>query len=126
MQGLSYARWAGQALGLVLMLMGLLALMREGGGFEHFKGLYFVAYGVFLVFPYQYLRGRTWTWGFRLLCLLSALFVFVMIAHIMFAYMAAADRGERLGVPGLEGTLIFVSLLQVPVVLFQRRPDLID
>ena len=35
-------------------------------------------------------------------------------------------RGERLGVPGFEGTLIFLALLQVPVVLFQRKPDMLD
>jgi hypothetical protein len=49
-----------------------------------------------------------------------------MIASVMFGYMAAAERGERLGVPGFEGTLIFFALMQVPTVLFQRRPDLID
>jgi hypothetical protein len=49
-----------------------------------------------------------------------------MIAVVMFAYMAAADQGERLGVPGFEGTLIFLSLMQVPVVLFQRKPELLD
>ena len=45
---------------------------------------------------------------------------------LLFNYMAAADQGERLGVPGFEGTLIFLALLQVPAVLFQRKPDLID
>jgi hypothetical protein len=49
-----------------------------------------------------------------------------MIASVMFGYMAAADQGERLGVPGFEGTLIFVALMQVPAILFQRRPDLLD
>jgi len=49
-----------------------------------------------------------------------------MVVSVMFNYMAAADQGERLGVPGFEGTLIFLSLLQVPAVLFQRKPDLID
>ena len=49
-----------------------------------------------------------------------------MVAVVIFDYIAAADRGERLGVPGLEGTLIFLALLQVPVVLFQHKPDLLD
>ena len=30
-----------------------------------------------------------------------------MVAVVIFAYMAAAERGERLGVPGFEGSLIF-------------------
>ncbi|MGK0309380.1 MAG: hypothetical protein ACJAYS_000196 [Lentimonas sp.] len=53
-------------------------------------------------------------------------FVFLMIVSVIFDYMAAEANGERLGVPGFEGTLIFLALLQVPAVLFQRRPDLLD
>ena len=49
-----------------------------------------------------------------------------MIISVMFDYMASAERGERLGVPGLEGTLIFLSLLQPPVILFRQNPDLLD
>ena len=64
--------------------------------------------------------------GFGLLVGLSALFVFVMVVVVIFAYMASDARGERLGVPGFEGTLIFLALLQVPVVLFQRKPDMLD
>ena len=67
-----------------------------------------------------------WKLVYGLLVFCSIAFVFVMVASVMFSYMDAAARGERLGVPGLEGTLIFLALMQVPAVLFQRRPDLID
>ena len=49
-----------------------------------------------------------------------------MIISVIFNYIEVAARGERLGVPGFEGTLIFLALLQVPAVLFQYRPDLLD
>ena len=49
-----------------------------------------------------------------------------MVVVVIFAYMASDARGERLGVPGFEGTLIFLALLQVPIVLFQRKPDMLD
>ena len=49
-----------------------------------------------------------------------------MVVAVMFAYMEHAERGEKLGVPGLEGSLIFIALLQPPLVLFQRKPDLLD
>ena len=107
-------------------LLGCLRSVVALKGFDAFKAGYFVAYGLALVVPYARLEAKQWKLGFTSLAVLSALFVFLMVVHVMFAYMAAADRGEKLGVPGLEGTLIFVGLMQVPVVLFQRKPDLLD
>ena len=57
---------------------------------------------------------------------LSIGFVFLMIVVVMFSYIASAERGERLGVPGFEGTLIFLCLLQAPTILFRKNPDLLD
>jgi hypothetical protein len=51
--------------------------------------------------------------------------VFVLIVSVIFDYMAAAERDERLGVPGVEGTIIFLGLMQVPVQRFLRNPDLL-
>ena len=128
LRGLSCARWAGHVLALVLIVFGLVGLTASEpvGGFDLFKCIYFILYGVVLSLPFAKMVDARWKPCYILLVALSALFVFVMVVAVMFAYMAAADRGERLGVPGLEGTLIFLALLQVPVVLFQRKPDLLD
>ena len=124
--GLRYGRIAGHVLALLLLILGLSALFKGVGVFETFKGIYFIAYGVVLSLPFARLSDKSWRWGFGLLVGLSALFVFVMVVAVIFAYMASDARGERLGVPGFEGTLIFLALLQVPVVLFQRKPDMLD
>jgi len=124
--GLRYGRIAGHGLTLLLLTLGLSALVKGSGVFESFKGVYFIAYGIVLSLPFGRLSDRSWRWGFGLLSGLSALFVFVMVVVVIFAYMASDARGERLGVPGFEGTLIFLALLQVPVVLFQRKPDMLD
>ena len=124
--GLRYGRIAGHVLALLLLILGLSALFKEVGVFETFKGIYFIAYGIVLSLPFARLSDKSWRWGFGLLVGLSALFVFVMVVVVIFAYMASDARGERLGVPGFEGTLIFLALLQVPVVLFQRKPDMLD
>ena len=123
--GLRYGRIAGQVLALLLLILGLSALFKGTGVFETFKGVYFIAYGIVLSLPFARLSDKSWRWGFGLLVGLSALFVFVMVVVVIFAYMASDARGERLGVPGFEGTLIFLALLQVPVVLFQRKPDML-
>ena len=124
--GLRYGRIAGHVLALLLLFLGLSALFNGAGFFEAFKGVYFIAYGIVLSLPYTRLSDKSWRWCFVLLVGLSALFVFVMVVVVIFAYMASDARGERLGVPGFEGSLIFLALLQVPVVLFQRKPDMLD
>ena len=125
-RGLRYARIAGYVLALLLLILGLSALFKGAGAFEIFKGVYFIAYGIVISLPFARLTDKFWRLGFGLLVGLSALFVFVMVVVVIFAYMASDARGERLGVPGFEGTLIFLALLQVPVVLFQRKPDMLD
>ena len=124
--GLRYARIAGYVLALLLLILGLSALFKGAGAFEIFKGVYFIVYGIVISLPFARLTDKFWRLGFGLLVGLSALFVFVMVVVVIFAYMASDARGERLGVPGFEGTLIFLALLQVPVVLFQRKPDMLD
>lgn len=125
--GVRYARWGGHFLGIILIGLGILTLLNDvRAGFDLFQSVFFIVYGIYLNFPFLRLRPFAWKCAYIGLVVLSVAFVFVMIATVMFAYMAAAERGERLGVPGFEGTLIFLALMQVPAVLFQRKPDLLD
>ncbi len=124
--GLRYGRIAGRAVGVLLLAIGVVELLEGAMGFGRFQAAFCIAYGALLNLPFQRFRDRVWKAAFGGLILFSVAFVFIMIASVMFDYMAAAERGQRLGVPGFEGTLIFLSLLQVPVVLFLRRPDLLD
>ncbi len=125
--GVRYARWAGHALGLFLIGFGLRHVIAGAEStFISFQAMYCIVYGLVLNIPYTRISETSWKYAYGMLILLSVLFVFLMIAGVMFAYMAAAERGERLGVPGFEGSLIFLALMQVPAVLFQRKPDLLD
>ncbi len=125
--GLKYGRVAGRSLGVALICMGLWSLLeRPDGIFPVFKAAYFIFYGSLLNLPFRRFSPRQWKWFYGLLVVSSIAFVFLMVIAVIFNYIAADTRGERLGVPGFEGTLIFLALLQVPLVLFQRRPDLLD
>lgn len=126
-KGVDYARRAGQLLGFCLIGLGGIAVIRGlEGPFESFRSGYFLLYGMLLNLPFTRFSVVRWQWAYALLILSSIAFVFVMVVSVMFDYMAAAERGERLGVPGLQGSLIFLALLQLPAVLFQRKPDLMD
>lgn len=127
-KSLRYGRLAGRIMGVLLLGWGLRVLLsvQSATTFDCIQSLYFVVFGILVQLPYSTLRDRAWKISFATLCLLSAGFVFVMVVSVMFSYMEYAERGEKLGVPGLEGTLVFLALLQPPVVLFQRKPDLLD
>ena len=125
--GVRYARLAGRLLGLLLICMGILSLTGNAeDSFAFFKAIYLIAYGSLLNLPFKRITEQPWKWSFGLLVVSSIAFVFLMVVSVIFDYMATDARGERLGVPGFEGTLIFFALLQVPAVLFQRNPDLLD
>lgn len=127
-RGLFYGRVAGQTFGIFLLLWAfkLFVLETNIGTFDTIKASYFLIYGCILNLPFKKLPTHLWKISFAALSILSAGFVFVMVVSVMFAYMEMAEIGERLGVPGFEGTLVFLSLLQPPVVLFQNKPDLLD
>tara|TARA_B100001778_G_scaffold322740_1_gene315360 strand:+ start:720 stop:1133 length:414 start_codon:yes stop_codon:yes gene_type:complete len=127
--GLKFARWGGYLLSLLLLILVLGAIKELTEAFTLLnlvKIIYFLTLSTWINLPYEKLKAATFKFCFAFLCLLSVGFVFLMVVVVMFAYMEAAERGERLGVPGFEGTLIFLALLQVPTQLFRRNPDLLD
>lgn len=125
--GVGYGRIAGRLLGIGLICMGIYLLaIYPDGTFQTFKSIYLIAYGVLLNLPFVCIEEKRWKWFYGFLVLSSIGFVFLMVVSVIFDYIAADARGERLGVPGFEGTLIFIALLQVPLVLFERSPDLLD
>ena len=128
-RGLNYARWGGYLFSLLLLIFAvneLRSITADSSTFTYFKLFYYGLLALWVQLPYKKLSGRAWHIGYGALVLLSIGFVFLMIVVVMFSYIAAAERGERLGVPGFEGTLIFLCLLQAPTILFRKHPDLLD
>ncbi len=129
-QGLRYARWFGILVGLVLACYGpwTVAEASTAAGPAHvLRAACYTTFGIWIIIPwFRAPSGRAFAWGFGLLCAWAVIFVFLMIVSVIFDYMAAAETGGKPGVPGFEGTLIFLSLMQLPVQLFLRKPDLID
>lgn len=128
-RGLNYARWGGYLFSSLLIILAInefRTLSAESSGFTYFKILYYSLLALWVQLPYPKLSASAWKICYGALILLSIGFVFLMIVVVMFSYMAAAERGERLGVPGFEGTLIFLCLLQAPTILFRKNPDLLD
>ena len=128
-KGLKYSKFGGHLLKILLVLIIINLIFTEDINnqlFKWFKIIYFISIIIILQFPFQKLEDNAFKIFFVILCILSIGFVFLMVVDVMFAYIAAAEIGERLGVPGFQGSLIFLTLLQIPTILFSRNPDLLD
>lgn len=87
----------------------------------------FALFGLCLLIPFGRLRSLAiWRSAFIVLCIAAVAFVFLNVVDVLYLYHAIYATGEKPGVPGFRALLIFVGLLQVPTVLFQRYPAMLD
>lgn len=131
MQGLGYCRAAGIGLGLFFIGWAPLSFIRwDGYGptvLLTFEVAFFTVYGLLLAMPWNKITAqRTWKIFFGLLVACSASFAFIMVIDTMFQHIMASELNERPPPPAFQGMQIFFGLMQVPVVLFLRRPELLD
>jgi hypothetical protein len=85
---------------------------------------YVALYALWMLVPWVKIRrGLVWRIGMIGMAALSFLFVFLLIGNIMVDAVQAGAAGKKLGVPGLEGTLLFLCLSQLPAMLFERHPE---
>ncbi|MEM9226865.1 MAG: hypothetical protein AAGA45_02765 [Verrucomicrobiota bacterium] len=130
LKGIAYARAAGVAVGLFLILWSPFNLLRWGGqgpsALLNFAFIFFIAYGILLAMPWQRLRSeRVFRFFFGILIVFSIAFGFLMVVDLIFQYMLAAEFANKPAPPAFQGMLVFAALMQVPVVLFARRPGLL-
>jgi len=129
--GLRYARAAGIAIGLFLIAWSPFNALRwQGQGPQtliQFEFLFFIAYGLLLAMPWSRLKTeRTFRLTFGVLIAFSVAFAFVMVVDLMFQAVLASANGGKPAPPAFQGIIVFCALLQVPTVLFMRRPQLLD
>jgi len=128
--GVALARGAGRVFAVVLLILALVAWWRpwtEPAVFFKLRSVYEALFALLVLMPFTRITSlRVWKWCVLGLLVATVGFVFLSVIGVIFEYMAAAEDGERLGVPGWRGTLIFVFLLQLPAVYFERHPDALD
>ncbi len=88
---------------------------------------FFFLYAALLVAPWQRTPSdRRWWTGFAVLSVASLLFAFAMISEVMAKNYLAAAQHQKARLPVFQAILLFLSLGQIPVALFTRKPDLLD
>lgn len=144
-RGLRYARWASLGFAALCVGLGLVELL--GGldlGFARIpprwnpalvtfplalqaECWFFLFYAGLLVAPWQRTasEGR-WRAGFALLAVASLVFAFAMISEVMAKNYLATAQHQKARLPIFQAILLFLSLGQIPVALFTRKPELLD
>ena len=88
---------------------------------------FFFLYAALLLAPWQRTASdRRWWLGFAILSVASLLFAFAMISEVMAKNYLAAAQHQKARLPVFQAILLFLSLGQIPVALFTRKPDLLD
>ncbi|MGF1531315.1 MAG: hypothetical protein ACFCU4_08130 [Puniceicoccaceae bacterium] len=124
---LKWIRRIGWLVGGYLLYRALFGLMDPPPGepvaFRVLYSLIMVGLGILIVLPYGRFGKGCWRRCFVLLILTAIGFGMLTVVSVVFAYLEAARAGGRLGLPAFEGTLLFVTFIQIPVVFFQRHPE---
>lgn len=132
MRGIGYARAAGVGLGLFYLGWAPATVMRWAGhgpssDWVIFQAVFFATYGILLAMPWSRIKGaKLWKYCFGTLTALSFCFTFVMVIDVLFLHSFAAEMGTKPPPPAFPGLQIFFGLMQVPTVLFLRKPELLD
>lgn len=71
-------------------------------------------------------RKGLWNRCFGGLVVLSVVFVFARVIGVLFEARVIEAGGGELGLPAWDGTLVFLVLAQIPLILFLRFPDQLD
>lgn len=148
---LKYARALGIGTGTFLILWGPLSFMRWlniGPAWSRIEGVFDVIFGILLVLPYAKVQAqKAWKRLMILLATMSVLFVFVLVFDVLYVanlyvenanpaaapasaekslYVYDDDTGPKLPFPVLNCALVFLALMQAPVVFFSRYPEKLD
>lgn len=149
---LSLARALGVGTGLFLLCWSPLSLSRwlgTGPGWATFEAGFLIAYGLLLALPYSRVRSeQVWRRMLIVLVAASVVFVFVLVFDVLYVaklyvdnadpaavlsataptalYGNADDHGPHIPMPALNCALVFLALMQAPVVYFLRHPERMD
>lgn len=143
--GLKYARWACSLFGVFIIFLGLLELCQgfSLGSFSipprwkpetvtfplalNIECWFFLIFGVFVLIPIEKITSdRFWKIAFSVICVASLVFAFAMISEVMAKNYIATAAKTKARLPVFQAILLFVSLGQIPIHLFIRRPELLD
>jgi hypothetical protein len=144
-RGLIYARWA--CLGFAFLII-FLAIRELAGGISLgpisipprwkpetvtfplalcLENYFFIFFGVLILIPLEKIKSdKQWRVIFTVICVAALIFAFAMISEVMAKNYIANAAKTKARLPVFQAVLLFLSLGQIPIHLFVRRPELLD
>jgi len=125
-------RWSAFPLGILLIVGGVVSLVNPPFPPEWFFRLRAgveILLGAVLFLPFAkwgQVKHPVWPRAFFGLVLLAVFFAFLRVIGVLFEARVVEAAGGELGLPAWSGTLIFLVLAQIPIILFLRFPDEMD
>lgn len=87
---------------------------------------FLIGYAFLLFLPWRSLRNRRlWNLLFSVLCVASVIYAFAMISEVMAKNYIAQNAHMKAKIPVFQAILLFLSLGQIPLELFSRKPELL-
>ena len=131
MQSIGYARAAGTGLGIFYLGWAVPSFLRWGdyGPTALFaaEAVFLFLFGLFMAAPWRWIRSaKLWHYCFIFFVFLGCLFPFIIVVETLFQHVLAAQIEAKPPSPGFPGLQLFIGLMQLPAVLFLRRPELLD
>ncbi|MEM0966139.1 MAG: hypothetical protein AAGJ81_08340 [Verrucomicrobiota bacterium] len=125
-------RWLSVVVAVVLFVSASRTFIEppwEPAWFFVSRAVFEILLGILLLLPFGR-WGETdpglWRRMFFVLIFFSVIFVFARIIGVLFSARVIEAGGGELGLPAWDGTLIFLVLAQLPILLFLRFPDQLD
>jgi hypothetical protein len=145
LRGVRYARWASYLFAAVIFFLAVLELNQGLNlGFVHLPPRwkpadvtfplalhiecgFFIFYGALIALPWEKIQSDAlWKKLFALICVASVIFAFAMISEVMAKNYVASAAKTKARLPVFQAILLFSALGQIPILLFVRRPELLD
>ena len=128
--GVKYARRAGFCLGLLLIAFAVREIFRSIGPSDFWRWLTAIllcGFATIQLTPWNRIHNeKVWKRCYLVFCAITVAFVFLMVIKTITDYRLYYAVHKKMTIPGFQGLLIFLALMQIPAVLFERKPDLLD
>ena len=123
-----YLRTIGRAVGVFLIVLSFFIPARTE--FAHpilslWQAGFYGVYGLFLLVPESKFSPKLWKQFFILFIVLTLVFVFIQVFDTLFQNYLAHQVHDKAFPPILQSMLVFFTLLQIPTILFRKKPNLL-
>ena len=120
-----YLRQLGKVLGLLLIVYGAFTALQSektSATLSLLQGLEMIILGLLYLLPWQQWQALRWKRLYGLLIATTLIFAFTLVISVLHLFAEAGEKGPQPSLPMINALLLFFTLLQPIVILFESKP----